>query len=169
MIHGMVPNLRYSGRTGACTGVDAGCTRGAAVSPSPPTTRSSIILRRGANRVSRAPLPSSDCEIMASNEGSRRWMHFHSALQLAIQRAAHKWTCVLFTLLTRLSRLHWLRFEDFIECFSLWAEESPDGASSVFNTISNFQESQITVCILFFCSHFGLLTQTQYRQTSIIY
>jgi hypothetical protein len=39
-------------------------------------------------------------------------------------------------------------FEDFVECFALWAEESPDGANSVFNTISNHQESQITVCTL---------------------
>ena len=30
----------------------------------------------------------------APQEGSARWRHFHSALQLAIQRAAHKWTCV---------------------------------------------------------------------------
>ncbi|KAL5492211.1 hypothetical protein ACEPAI_3658 [Sanghuangporus weigelae] len=58
---------------------------------------------------------------------SRRWMHFHSALQLAIQRAAHKWT-----------------YEDFSECFELWCKEEPDGASGVYNTISLHMERLIT-------------------------
>ncbi|KIM83167.1 hypothetical protein PILCRDRAFT_819948 [Piloderma croceum F 1598] len=63
----------------------------------------------------------------ASNQsGSKRWTHFHSALQLAIQRAAHKWT-----------------YEDFGECFSLWCDEQPDGASVVFNTISRHMEKHI--------------------------
>ncbi|KAI0690309.1 hypothetical protein BC835DRAFT_1365226 [Cytidiella melzeri] len=58
---------------------------------------------------------------------SKRWTHFHSALQLAIQRAAHKWT-----------------YEDFAECFSLWCEEEPDSSSSVCSTIANHLESSIT-------------------------
>ncbi|PSR74069.1 hypothetical protein PHLCEN_2v10141 [Hermanssonia centrifuga] len=28
----------------------------------------------------------------ATTSGSKRWTHYHSALQLAIQRSAHKWT-----------------------------------------------------------------------------
>ncbi|KAH7885834.1 hypothetical protein F5I97DRAFT_1159571 [Phlebopus sp. FC_14] len=57
---------------------------------------------------------------------SRRWTHFHSALQLAINRAAHKWT-----------------YEDFQECFSLWCKEEPHGAEGIFNTISRHMEDQI--------------------------
>jgi len=65
---------------------------------------------------------------MASTvSGSKRWTHFHSALQLAIQRSAHKWT-----------------YEDFTECFSLWCEEQPDASSSVFNTVAQHMESLIT-------------------------
>ncbi|GJE93303.1 hypothetical protein PsYK624_094620 [Phanerochaete sordida] len=65
---------------------------------------------------------------MASTvSGSKRWTHFHSALQHAIQRSAHKWT-----------------YEDFTECFSLWCEEQPDASSSVFNTVSQHMESLIT-------------------------
>lgn len=65
---------------------------------------------------------------MASTvSGSTRWTHFHSALQLAIQRSAHKWT-----------------YEDFTECFALWCEEQPDASSSVFNTVAQHMESLIT-------------------------
>ncbi|KLO19126.1 hypothetical protein SCHPADRAFT_912906 [Schizopora paradoxa] len=60
-------------------------------------------------------------------EGSRRWTYFHSALQLAIQRCAHKWT-----------------YEEFSECFELWCKEEPDGASGVYNTISRHMEHLIT-------------------------
>ncbi|TFY66329.1 hypothetical protein EVG20_g4757 [Dentipellis fragilis] len=59
--------------------------------------------------------------------GSQRWTHFYSALQLAIQRAGHKWT-----------------YEDFAECFPLWCDEQPEGAEAVFGTVSRFVESQIT-------------------------
>ncbi|KAH7922604.1 hypothetical protein BV22DRAFT_1131311 [Leucogyrophana mollusca] len=58
---------------------------------------------------------------------SKRWTHFHSALQLAIQRAAHKWT-----------------YDDFRECFALWCKEEPDGAIGVFNTVSRHMEDQIS-------------------------
>ncbi|KAJ8473593.1 hypothetical protein ONZ45_g16235 [Pleurotus djamor] len=58
--------------------------------------------------------------------GSRRWTHFHSALQLALQRSAHKWT-----------------FEDFTECFPLYVDEEKNGSSAVFNAISGHMESQI--------------------------
>ncbi|KAJ3551013.1 hypothetical protein NM688_g4951 [Phlebia brevispora] len=64
----------------------------------------------------------------ATVSGSKRWNYFHSALQLAIQRSAHKWT-----------------YEDFTECFSLWCEEEPDASSSVYNTVSQHMESLITV------------------------
>ncbi|KAF9219799.1 hypothetical protein BS17DRAFT_788798 [Gyrodon lividus] len=57
---------------------------------------------------------------------SKRWTHFHSALQLAINRAAHKWT-----------------HEDFQECFALWCKEEPHGAEAIFNTISRHMEDQI--------------------------
>jgi hypothetical protein len=90
----------------------------------------------------------STMESNGTASGSKRWTYFYSALQLAIQRSAHKWRSVRLLLgydwvvLTTSSS-----FDDFVECFSLWAEESPDGASSVFNTIAGYQESQITVCI----------------------
>ncbi|KAI9573746.1 hypothetical protein HD554DRAFT_2251245 [Boletus coccyginus] len=57
---------------------------------------------------------------------SKRWTHFHSALQLAINRAAHKWT-----------------YEDFQECFALWCKEEPHGAEGIFNTVSRHMEDQI--------------------------
>ncbi|KAG1723245.1 uncharacterized protein EDB91DRAFT_1173184 [Suillus paluster] len=57
---------------------------------------------------------------------SKRWTHFHSALQLAISRAAHKWT-----------------YEDFQECFALWCKEEPHGAEGIFNTVSRHMEDQI--------------------------
>ncbi|KAI0825556.1 hypothetical protein BC629DRAFT_1586459 [Irpex lacteus] len=63
----------------------------------------------------------------ATVSASKRWTHFHSALQLAIQRSARKWT-----------------YEDFAECFSLWCEEEPDSSSSVCSTIANHLESSIT-------------------------
>ncbi|OBZ66948.1 hypothetical protein A0H81_13080 [Grifola frondosa] len=62
-----------------------------------------------------------------NTSGSKRWTYFHSALQLAIQRSAHKWT-----------------YEDFAECFSLWCEEQPENASGVFTIISGGLESLIT-------------------------
>ncbi|KDR80566.1 hypothetical protein GALMADRAFT_240879 [Galerina marginata CBS 339.88] len=63
---------------------------------------------------------------MFSNQsGSRRWTHFHSALQLAIQRSAHKWT-----------------FEDFAECFPLYVESDKNGSSATFNSISEYIEAQ---------------------------
>ncbi|KZP30545.1 hypothetical protein FIBSPDRAFT_1038201 [Athelia psychrophila] len=61
------------------------------------------------------------------NTGSKRWTHFHSALQLAIQRAANKWT-----------------YEDFAECFTLWCEEQPDGAKGVFSGVARHIENEIT-------------------------
>ncbi|KAI0343017.1 hypothetical protein BDW22DRAFT_1419756 [Trametopsis cervina] len=63
----------------------------------------------------------------ATVSASKRWTHFHSALQLAIQRSGHKWT-----------------YEDFAECFSLWCEEEPDSSSSVCSTIANHLESSIS-------------------------
>jgi len=63
----------------------------------------------------------------STTSGSKRWTHFHSALQLAIQRSTHKWT-----------------YEDFTECFSLWCEEDPESSSAVFNTVAQHMESAIT-------------------------
>ncbi|KAF5383781.1 hypothetical protein D9615_003713 [Tricholomella constricta] len=62
---------------------------------------------------------------MYNQSGSRRWTHFRSALQLAIQRSAHKWT-----------------FEDFTECFPLYVEEDKNGASATFESIAEYIESQ---------------------------
>ncbi|TFY62280.1 hypothetical protein EVJ58_g3965 [Rhodofomes roseus] len=63
-----------------------------------------------------------------SQPASKRWSYFHSALQLAIQRAAHKWT-----------------YEDFTECFSIWCEEQPENAPRIFTTVSRHMEDSITV------------------------
>ncbi|PPQ90754.1 hypothetical protein CVT25_010143 [Psilocybe cyanescens] len=59
--------------------------------------------------------------MLSSQSGSRRWTHFHSALILAIQRSAHKWT-----------------FEDFAECFPLFVESDRNGSSATYNSISDF-------------------------------
>ncbi|KAI0297903.1 hypothetical protein BC826DRAFT_134216 [Russula brevipes] len=61
-----------------------------------------------------------------SSAQSKRWTQFYAALQLAIQRVAHKWT-----------------YKDFSECFPLWCEEQPNGAEGVFNTVSSFVETHI--------------------------
>ncbi|KAF8909347.1 hypothetical protein CPB84DRAFT_1673771 [Gymnopilus junonius] len=63
--------------------------------------------------------------MFSSQSGSRRWTHFHSALQLAVQRSAHKWT-----------------FEDFAECFPLYVESDKNGSSATFNSISEYIEAQ---------------------------
>ncbi|KAI8985585.1 hypothetical protein BD414DRAFT_441247 [Trametes punicea] len=63
----------------------------------------------------------------STQAGSKRWTYFHSALQLAIQRSAHKWT-----------------YEDFAECFSLWCDEQPENAATIFNLVSSRLESSIT-------------------------
>ncbi|KAI6148929.1 hypothetical protein BKA82DRAFT_4142824 [Pisolithus tinctorius] len=57
-------------------------------------------------------------------QDTKRWTHFHSALQLAIHRAAHK-------------------YEDFQECFALWCKEEPHGAEGIFNIISWHMEDQV--------------------------
>ncbi|KAG6332660.1 hypothetical protein ID866_6428 [Astraeus odoratus] len=64
--------------------------------------------------------------MVKGTQDSKRWAHFHSALQLAINRAAHKWT-----------------YEDFQECFALWCKEEPHGAEGIFNAISRHMEDQI--------------------------
>ncbi|KAJ7606123.1 hypothetical protein DFH06DRAFT_1019497 [Mycena polygramma] len=56
--------------------------------------------------------------------GSRRWSYFHSALELAIQRSAHKW-----------------EFQDFAECFPQYVEEDKDGAMQTFNQVADYIES----------------------------
>ncbi|KAI0029363.1 hypothetical protein K488DRAFT_88809 [Vararia minispora EC-137] len=61
------------------------------------------------------------------SQPSKRWTHFHTALHLATQRAAHKWTA-----------------EDFAECFPLWNEEEPNGVAGTHRTVSEFVESYIT-------------------------
>jgi len=87
---------------------------------------------------------------------SKRWTQFYAALQLAIQRAARKWTFVLFffystSLARRLIKnvlshdIMLSRYKDFSECFPLWCEEQPSGAEGVFNTVSNFIETHIVV------------------------
>ncbi|KAG2011697.1 hypothetical protein CC2G_011785 [Coprinopsis cinerea AmutBmut pab1-1] len=57
--------------------------------------------------------------------GSRRWTHFHSALQLAVQRSARKWT-----------------FDDFAECFPLYVQEDKNSATATFTSISDYIEGQ---------------------------
>ncbi|KAH9479484.1 hypothetical protein JR316_0008078 [Psilocybe cubensis] len=63
--------------------------------------------------------------MLSSQSGSRRWTHFHSALILAVQRSAHKWT-----------------FEDFAECFPLFVESDRNGSSATYNSISEYIETQ---------------------------
>ncbi|KIY45017.1 hypothetical protein FISHEDRAFT_50185 [Fistulina hepatica ATCC 64428] len=60
-----------------------------------------------------------------NSSGSRRWSHFHSALQLAVRRTAHKWT-----------------FEDFSECFPSYVAEDKNGAATIFNKVSDYIETQ---------------------------
>ncbi|KAI6042061.1 hypothetical protein EDC04DRAFT_3109234 [Pisolithus marmoratus] len=61
-----------------------------------------------------------------ATQDTKRWTHFHFALQLAINRAAHKWT-----------------YEDFQDCFALWCKEEPHGAEGIFNTISRHMEDHV--------------------------
>jgi hypothetical protein len=98
---------------------------------------------------------------------SKRWTQFYAALQLAIQRAAHKWTFVFllpstlphFLFHTPLA-LYSFSYKDFSECFPLWCEEQPSGAEGVFNTVSSFIETHIVVrpFVLSLSSHSFILT-----------
>ncbi|KAF8216454.1 Nnf1-domain-containing protein [Mycena galopus ATCC 62051] len=56
--------------------------------------------------------------------GSRRWSYFHSALELAVQRSAHKW-----------------KFEDFAECFPQYVAEDKEGAIQTFNQVADYIEA----------------------------
>ncbi|KAJ6598752.1 hypothetical protein B0H10DRAFT_1813221 [Mycena sp. CBHHK59/15] len=56
--------------------------------------------------------------------GSRRWNHFHAALELAIQWSAHK-----------------LKFEDFAERFPQYVEEDKDGALQTFTQVADYIQS----------------------------
>jgi hypothetical protein len=80
---------------------------------------------------------------------SKRWTQFYAALQLAIQRAAHKWTSVfaLFLTLAKFTKHFFdlFSYKDFSECFPLWCEEQPNGAEGIFNTVSSFIETHIVV------------------------
>ncbi|KAJ7224258.1 hypothetical protein GGX14DRAFT_424863 [Mycena pura] len=62
---------------------------------------------------------------MSFRGGSRRWNYFHSALELAIQQSAHKWT-----------------FEDFTECFPQYVEEDKEGAMQMFHQVAGYIESE---------------------------
>ncbi|CAK5267642.1 unnamed protein product [Mycena citricolor] len=57
--------------------------------------------------------------------GSRRWQHFISALELAIQRSARRWTS-----------------EDFAECFPEFVEEDKDRAMRIYNQVADYIESE---------------------------
>ncbi|KZT25125.1 hypothetical protein NEOLEDRAFT_1133875 [Neolentinus lepideus HHB14362 ss-1] len=63
----------------------------------------------------------------STQSGSKRWTHFHSALQLAIQRVSHKWT-----------------YEDFTECFPQYCEKQPEISSSLHTTLARHMEAQIS-------------------------
>ncbi|KAL1747965.1 hypothetical protein HDZ31DRAFT_30834 [Schizophyllum fasciatum] len=69
-----------------------------------------------------------------SSKASRRWVHFHSALQLAVSRASHRWT-----------------FEEFALCFPDFVEQDRDTASQLFNRTSDYIESQISRMIEDIC------------------
>ncbi|KAJ6518764.1 hypothetical protein C8R45DRAFT_806504 [Mycena sanguinolenta] len=60
----------------------------------------------------------------AHASGSRRWNYFHSALDLAVQRSAHKW-----------------KFEDFAECFPKYVSEDKEGAMQTFNQVADYIEA----------------------------
>ncbi|KAG2356246.1 hypothetical protein BDR07DRAFT_1380931 [Suillus spraguei] len=61
---------------------------------------------------------------------SKRWTHFHSALQLAISRSAHKWTRVLTTKISRSASRSGARKSHMV-------------AEGIFNTVSRHMEDQI--------------------------
>ena len=91
---------------------------------------------------------------------SKRWTQFYAALQLAIQRAAHKWTSVFALFLYSPYSQPISSYKDFSECFPLWCEEQPNGAEGVFNTVSTFIETHIVV-------RFPLLSATHILLTNI--
>ncbi|TRM63734.1 hypothetical protein BD626DRAFT_495219 [Schizophyllum amplum] len=72
---------------------------------------------------------------------SRRWVHFHSALQLAVSRASHKWT-----------------FEDFALCFPDFVERDRDTATQLFNRTSDYIESQISRMVQEICDEHNMQT-----------
>ncbi|KAF5353072.1 hypothetical protein D9758_008760 [Tetrapyrgos nigripes] len=62
---------------------------------------------------------------LPTRKSSARWNHFHSALQLAVQRSAHKWS-----------------YADFAECFPLYCEEDKNGSMAAYNHIADYIEAQ---------------------------
>lgn len=46
-------------------------------------------------------------------------------------------------------------YEDFTECFALWAEQQSENATNVFTENSRFMEEVMTVCWLFAAYHEG--------------
>ncbi|KAJ7836952.1 hypothetical protein B0H13DRAFT_186599 [Mycena leptocephala] len=72
--------------------------------------------------------------------GSRRWNYFHSALELAVQRSAHKWKWVSAVVPACFPN-QFTRFEDFAECFPQYVEEDKDGAMQTFNQVADYIES----------------------------
>ena len=83
---------------------------------------------------------------MALNETeSRRWTHFSSALELAIQLASRKWTWVTHLFYAVPSSSSAYRYDDFCECFSIWCEEHPEGGMGMYNLVKEHMESAIQV------------------------
>ncbi|KAL1676586.1 hypothetical protein EV122DRAFT_291754 [Schizophyllum commune] len=76
-----------------------------------------------------------------NSKASRRWIHFHSALQLAVSRASHKWT-----------------FEEFALCFPEFIEQDRDTASQLFNRTSDYIESQISRMVEDICKEHDMQT-----------
>lgn len=83
----------------------------------------------------------------AGAKGSKRWQHFYAALQLAIQRSAHKWTWVPPTIFRGSIPSSTRRWENFTECFPVFCKEEGDRAQGVFNTLSRHMESSLVVCL----------------------
>lgn len=82
----------------------------------------------------------------SNKTGTARWNHFESAVEYSVQRSAHKWTFVssLYHTFSSADFNH-PRFEQFEECFPLYAEEDRNGAKAAYRTVSDYIENETTV------------------------
>ena len=95
---------------------------------SPPThTRQAATARRATCKVA-----------SAGHTSTRRCSLRSSAFRTSGREFPRSSCCVPFTDV-------FCRYEDFAECFSLWCDEQPENAATIFNLVSSRLESSITV------------------------
>lgn len=83
---------------------------------------------------------------MSTSPGSsKRWKHFHSALQLATQRAANKWRYTICLCFMCICAQIMCSYEDFKACFPQYCSEEPDGSRQAMSMLQSNMQMSIEV------------------------